>query len=124
MRKYFPHFQTQRGSGVVTWLGDLQPTPVSKTYTIKLTYGLNYFPKVWVISPDLIKRSDSDKIPHTYSANRLCLFYPKHQEWLKDMHISKTILPWTSLWLYYYEIWLAVGLWLGGGIHPPRNNAG
>ena len=31
------------------------------------------------------------------------------------MSISSTIIPWTSEWLYYYEIWLINGDWLGGG---------
>lgn len=34
------------------------------------------------------------------------------------MRIANTILPWTSLWLYYYEIWLGTGKWEGGGDHP------
>ena len=34
------------------------------------------------------------------------------------MWIADTILPWTSLWLYFYELWHATGQWLGGGEHP------
>ena len=30
----------------------------------------------------------------------------------------ETIVPWASLWLYYYEVWHATGEWLGGGEHP------
>lgn len=32
--------------------------------------------------------------------------------------IANTIIPWTIEWLYYYELWLATGEWLGGGDHP------
>jgi hypothetical protein len=32
--------------------------------------------------------------------------------------IAYTILPWTSLWLYFYELWLVTGQWMGGGKHP------
>lgn len=31
------------------------------------------------------------------------------------MLIANTIVPWTSEWLFYYEIWLATGQWHGGG---------
>ncbi|MDY0295864.1 MAG: hypothetical protein RB296_00975 [Acidobacteriota bacterium] len=33
------------------------------------------------------------------------------------MIIAKTIVPWASEWLIFYELWLATGEWLGGGIH-------
>jgi hypothetical protein len=32
------------------------------------------------------------------------------------MKIATTIIPWLSLWLYYYEVWHATGEWMGGGI--------
>ncbi|MGH8092034.1 MAG: hypothetical protein ACREIF_00990 [Chthoniobacterales bacterium] len=36
------------------------------------------------------------------------------------MRLADTIVPWTSRWLYFYEIWLATGEWMGGGIpHDP-----
>jgi hypothetical protein len=35
------------------------------------------------------------------------------------MYIADTIVPWAALWLVFYEYWLATGLWLGGGEHPP-----
>jgi len=31
--------------------------------------------------------------------------------------MGRTILPWTSLWLHFYEIWLVTGVWHGGGEH-------
>jgi len=34
------------------------------------------------------------------------------------MSLADTILPWASLWFFYYEIWLATGEWVGGGEHP------
>jgi len=33
------------------------------------------------------------------------------------MLIATTILPWTALWLYYYELWLDTGKWLGPSSH-------
>ena len=34
------------------------------------------------------------------------------------MKIALTIVPWLSLWLFYYEVWRATGTWYGGGTHP------
>jgi hypothetical protein len=39
------------------------------------------------------------------------------------MSIADTIVPWTSEWLMYYEIWLATSDWYGGGVWPPRRTA-
>jgi hypothetical protein len=53
-----------------------------------------------------------------YCQERLCLFLPGSREWNGDDPIALTILPWASLWLYFYEVWHATGEWLGGGVHP------
>lgn len=36
------------------------------------------------------------------------------------MRIDQTVVPWTALWLFYFEDWLASGEWKGGGQHPPE----
>jgi hypothetical protein len=51
-----------------------------------------------------------------YSQKYLCLHFPKNKEWTPRMPIAKTIVPWISDWLFYYESWLVTGEWLGGGI--------
>lgn len=53
-----------------------------------------------------------------YGQKTLCLYRPSKNEWDSPMSLADTVLPWTSLWLFYYEIWLATGEWLGGGEHP------
>lgn len=120
MKKYFPAFECIWKGGVAIWTGTIQPTAISESYKIKVCYSLNKVPQVWVISPELIKRKNGENIPHIYSKNELCLYYPKYWEWNKNMIVAETILPWTSLWLYYYELWHATGKWLGEGIHPRR----
>lgn len=40
--------------------------------------------------------------------------------WTGDMLIADTIVPWTCEWLIYYEIWLAIGEWYGGGEEPSK----
>ncbi len=120
MKSDFPNFIADWDKNVVIWTGDLQPTPLSKNYTVRIVYSLGMDqPDVTVCSPVLVKRND-ESIPHVYPGNKLCLFRPKKKEWTKEKLISKTIVPWISLWLYYYELWHATGEWLGGGEHPNK----
>jgi hypothetical protein len=120
MKERYPDFSRVLESGKLILTGSIKPTPLSVSYEIKIMYEKKGTPKVWVTSPKL-ERYNNEKIPHMYNQKRLCLFYPKAKEWNRTMWISQTIIPWTSLWLYYYEIWLITGKWLGGGIHiSPR----
>lgn len=59
------------------------------------------------------------KLPHVYSTvdQKICLYYPKIGEWKETMFIAKTLVPWASEWLFFYEIWVLTGEWRGGGIH-------
>lgn len=118
MEKHFPSFVLKWKRGIATWTGILQPTPASDRYTVKIQYSLSDVPNVWVISPQLLERPTGEKIPHVYGGNRLCLYLPGSGEWERTKLIAETIVPWASLWLYYYELWHATGEWLGGGIHP------
>jgi hypothetical protein len=40
------------------------------------------------------------------------------------MLLAYTVVPWTSEWLVFYELWLITGEWLGGGTHPAPRRAG
>lgn len=50
----------------------------------------------------------------------LCLYHPKYREFNGTDFLCDTIIPWTSLWLYYYEVWHLTDEWLGGGEHPVK----
>ena len=99
------------------WRGCLQPTDVSVCYTITIRYRLGGSPEVSVESPSLQPRSDGEDIPHRYPDGSLCLYLPRTGEWSSRFFIAESVVPWTSLWLYHYEVWHAVGQWLGGGVH-------
>lgn len=110
---YFTSKITSYGELVVN--GVIQPTAISRRYEVKITYVISKIPRVEVINPKL---DDSTcKLPHVYSNNELCLFYPKYKEWTKYDYIAEKIIPWTTLWLYYYEVWKITGIWEGGGKH-------
>lgn len=107
----------------LTWAGVIRPTPLSKEYRTLLVYKIGESPKIWVIGDELEKLEDKD-FPHNYHKDidnkmvRICLY--RYSEFNAQKIIADTIIPWTIEWLYFYELWLATGVWLGGGDHPQQ----
>jgi len=95
--------------------GAVQPTAISATYRIRIQYELGSSPKIWVLTPPLTCREGADRISHMYDQEHLCLYLPGSGEWSSDMSLGHTIIPWTTVWLFYYEMWHSTGEWLGGG---------
>lgn len=105
----FPGFKYFRKShDIGYWIGKLQPTPESETYTVKIVYNKYRSPNVYVLKPKLM-----EKCPHIYLNKSLCLYYPRDYSHNPDSMIADTIIPWTSEWLYFYEGWLKEGIWWG-----------
>ena len=124
MKVKYPQFTTTFTHQFMKVEGDLQPTARSLSYHFVLKYNLvNDIPTTRIISPVLIKNSTGEEIPHLYPGENLCLYRPKYSEFSRSDFICDTIIPWTSLWLYYYEVWHTTDKWLGGGEHPakPKN---
>lgn len=119
----------------VLWEGVLQPTSLSREYMIVVKYTLSTSPVCVVKSPDLLTLAKGKKIPHTYlnqtgiKGTHLCLYLPrirqknKVSEWQPTMYIADTIIPWTSIWLFYFECWLSTGKWDGGGVEHDGSEA-
>lgn len=100
------------------WInGELQPTSRSDVYTIEIIYHFRKRPIVNILKPVLVKNFKGEDIPHVYPGDKLCLYQPKYNEFKFSDFLSTTIVPWTSLWLYHYEVWHVTGDWLGGGEH-------
>jgi len=100
------------------WRGRIQPTLLCRSYLVEIELHHHiYSPIIKVIDPPLEKR-DGKIIPHLYKEGTLCLHRPKNKHWVPGMSIADTIIPWTSLWLYYYEEWHRTSIWHGGGEHP------
>lgn len=118
MTEACPQFRHSWNRDVVTWRGPMRPTPLSTEYVVRITYKLGSAPSVDVLDPKLMPRAPGEKIPHTYTENRLCLYLPRANDWTARDLIADTIVPWTSFWLFFYETWHATGEWLGGGEHP------
>lgn len=112
VRRLFPGFSCSINNGVAIWNGSLQPRFTSPGYIVEIRYKLKQIPKVWILSPPL-----EPGAVHLYSEKNLCLYWPKEWKWQPDQLIGKTIIPWTASWLYYYELWLDTGEWLGPSSH-------
>lgn len=108
-----------------SWSLKIQPTPLSNVYGIRIDYIYGDFPRIYVIDPYPLDRYyGKQSLPHVYSTKeqRICLYFPGIGEWRKDKLIAKTIVPWASEWLLYYELWLSTGIWMGGGIHSDNDH--
>ena len=102
------------------WEGSLKPCDLSNTYDIRIEYNAGFHPNVYVISPNPLPLAKyATELPHIrdHEKQNLCLYHRDMNEWNECMMIANTIIPWTSEWLLYYEIWAATGIWHGGGIH-------
>lgn len=79
-------------------------------------------PDMIVLEPNLSVLAGGRKLPHIYAhvgkGAELCLWLPGSGDWTPQMKFSDTYIPWTAEWLYYFEVWLATGVWEGGGAHP------
>lgn len=122
LTKAYPSSKASLKRDVLRWVVDLMPTPLSRTYRVKLEMHKDGKPKVRLIQPTLQTR-DGERCPHLYPDGVLCLYLPGAFEWTKEMQLVETIVPWISEWLAHYEVWLATGEWTGGGKHPEIKNA-
>jgi hypothetical protein len=121
MRTLYPNLPlTSWNSGLIRWSGALQPTDISDHYIVSIEYRLKERPRVFVLAPELRDHENGEEIPHLFPDGTLCLYLTNSGEWEPQLAIAETIVPWTSLWLYHYEVWHATGEWMGGGVHPRR----
>jgi hypothetical protein len=95
-----------RGEGVLragqfTWCCSAMPSPLSRDYVIRIEFRQGGRPQIFVDGPDL----------HL-------LYRPKTYEWQSWMRLDQTVVPWATLWLFYFEEWLVSDEWKGGGMHP------
>ena len=114
----------------LSWQMAVQPTPLARSYQVNISYLPGETPSVQIADPDLELLASGRPLPHVYNKPlRLCLNLPGTGEWEPKKRIDLTIVPWTYLWLYYFEDWLWTGDWKGGGRHPgdepnhPRNRS-
>jgi hypothetical protein len=112
LRKRYPTCTVQLRQRNLRCRVTLQPTPSSATYSILITYDWFRPPRARVLRPHLEPNSDNE-LPHIYPDGTLCLHTV--EDWAWDKLLADSIVPWTSQWLFFYEIWKLTGQWLGSG---------
>lgn len=113
----FPSATVKLKPALLDWTDTIQPTAMSRSYTVRITYDRRSYPKVRIVAPRLESRP-TESLPHVYSNGSLCLHLA--EDWTSDMLIVNTTVPWASEWLAHYEIWKGTGTWCGGGEWPPQ----
>ena len=120
MKSRYPQFKSlKRGKYDIEFIGDLIVKPEFPTYTVSINYLGNKRPIVKILKPTL-----DDKPPHFYQFdNSLCLYHSDNYNWTKEKLIAKDIVPWTAAWIYFYEVWLELGVWVGPAVShtQPKN---
>jgi hypothetical protein len=120
LRAVFRSFRQVSRGNPWAWDGVLSPLGAG-AYRVRVAYFPTLArPRVTVLEPKLELVEGATKVPHTFDSGRVCVHLT--EEWDPSMYLHQTIVPWTSLWLYYYEVWLATGEWLGGGHGHPSND--
>ena len=120
--------KTIAGEGVLgprrlEWRFRAQPTPLSRSYQVTLVLKRDGTPDVRVVDPDLRLLAGGRDLPHIYhDPDRLCLYLPRTGQWDSSKRLDLTIIPWTHLWLIYFEEWLVSDDWKGGGRHPGEDD--
>lgn len=116
----------QAGQGLLYHFS-LAPSVFGRVYDCRLHIKPDArMPEVLVLAPDLKALANGDDLPHIYPhdgpGTKLCLWWPRQRDWLPQMKLTETCIPWTAEWLWYFEDWLSTRFWTGGGEHPqPRS---
>lgn len=119
---------SSNGSGEFTkdyfyWEFDAKPSTFSKKYRVLLVWDFKFVaPKVYILDNELREVELTKTIPHLYNREKmeLCLYFPDYNEFDRSMSLCESIIPWTYLWLQYYEEWLYSGEWKGGDAPHPE----
>jgi len=122
MRRRWRDFRCERRGQQIVWRGWLQPATWSTRYRVEVRYAPRRHEHrggvaVRVLEPALCVSDHQVGEVHLYRDRHLCLFNPHRREWAPSMPVAETIIPWTSQWIYFYEVWCQTGEWLGGGEH-------
>ena len=74
-------------------------------YKIRVEYLKTQPPKIFVEHPIIKKRK------HMFHDGSLCLYHWSNFKWDDKKSIARDLIPWTYMWVYYYELWLSTGIW-------------
>lgn len=110
LRSAFPNAKAELKRKQLVWLGQLEPTPLSRKYSVQIKYVEGSYPKVYILD-QFFTREDKGILPHVYDDGSICLY--EADQWNCSMSIVDTIVPWTAEWLAHYELWRVNECWYG-----------
>jgi len=116
LKKHYPETCVSSSKGVLRWSGTTAPRGFSRKYELELEYKFKGVPSVKVATPNLLELSGGKKVPHLFSQKdqTLCLHF--HRVWKPSMLIATTTIPWSVMWVEYFEWWLVSDYWAGDEI--------
>ena len=79
-----------------------------KDYEVYINFDLPKLPKVFITNPKI----EFDPNIHMYRDHSLCLYYYKDLSYSVNNLMYDTIVPWTSEWLIFYELYKLKDKWL------------
>lgn len=113
LRSVYAGSTLRLGASNLVWRGRLQPSALSEQYLIEVSLEVGKNPAVNVIEPEL-RPDENGLLPHIWEDGSLCL--NTAGQWTSKMLLVDTIVPWSSEWLFHYEVWKGTGIWLGDGV--------
>ena len=112
--------EVRLGPNQLIWRGQLKPSALSRNYLTEVSLQKGHHPTVNVIEPALMPDIEG-RLPHIWEDGSLCL--NTGGQWSSKMLLVDTIIPWSSEWLFHYEMWKGTGIWFGDGIAEEQPEA-
>lgn len=125
LKNAFPNAETTRNrEEYLKCTISLTPKSFIQLFKVKIEIKKGKL-EVFVLQPQNLPLYPGEtSLPHVYSTSkqRLCLYFPDGTEWHGGILLTDSVVPWISEWVFFYQLWLVTGDWLGGGIkHGPKN---
>lgn len=112
LRSVYPDSTVRLGPSSLLWRGRLKPSGLSEQYLTEVSLQMGQQPIVNIIEP-VLTPDDQGRLPHIWEDGSLCL--KTAGQWTTNMLLVDTTVPWSSEWLFHYEMWKGTGVWFGDG---------
>lgn len=101
----FPFLKCRLKKNRLCCVGTFKSSLSGSEYEVKIIKQGNNPPRVKIIKPSIRKK-------HVYPDGSLCFYHYKNFKWDNNYLISDYHIPWTSAWIYFYEVWLITDEWV------------
>lgn len=109
IKEYYDFLDCSITSSGLICCGTFSSPKLTTNYEVEIKFNYPSVPRVYIVQPKILY----DPKIHMYPDNSLCLYYPKDNSYKSSDLLYETIIPWTSEWLIFYELFKFKGKWLG-----------